>query len=170
MVRHICARCGTRLKSPLSLAGQEDTCPVCGRKCVVPQPNIALRLIIALWALTIVVGGGIVLAIVFWPGGGASAKPWPNYPPGSPPAGAIHRKLCYAIDSRFATLRQSGQIVVELPPGRTEFPTKLVGPDKRATAGEGVTIVVKRKLTFDDHSLEPGTRLRKRSGWWVKVQ
>ncbi len=36
MIRYCCEHCRTTLQSPAALAGKEDTCPACGRSCVVP--------------------------------------------------------------------------------------------------------------------------------------
>lgn len=37
MIQYKCAKCGATLESPSSMAGQEDKCPLCGQKCIVPR-------------------------------------------------------------------------------------------------------------------------------------
>ncbi|MHC4716836.1 MAG: hypothetical protein ACYS5V_07700 [Planctomycetota bacterium] len=44
MIRYKCVKCGELLESPDSLAGQRDTCPLCGGFCVVPRKASRRRL------------------------------------------------------------------------------------------------------------------------------
>ncbi len=68
MSRYKCVKCRAVLESPASLVGQEDTCPVCGHVCVVPQPGT--RILIRLAACA---GGVAVVAVLgyvlWWPEG-----------------------------------------------------------------------------------------------------
>ena len=36
MIRYKCTKCAATLESPKSMAGKEDTCPLCGQVCIVP--------------------------------------------------------------------------------------------------------------------------------------
>jgi len=52
MIIYKCANCRSELENPRSMAGQLDTCPVCGREHTVPRPRSRLPLIL--------IGGGVV--------------------------------------------------------------------------------------------------------------
>ena len=39
MIEYDCPACGARMASPASMAGREETCPVCSSPCRVPVPT-----------------------------------------------------------------------------------------------------------------------------------
>ena len=75
MIRYKCSKCGAQLESDSSLAGQKDTCPICGAPCRVPLKSRSSRLPLY------ISGGGVGLALLIvavawlWPRGNESAEP-----------------------------------------------------------------------------------------------
>jgi len=63
MIGFQCTKCGTLLESPVSMAGQTDTCPVCGTSCEVPVASARRPLIFAC-AISAVVAACIATAVV----------------------------------------------------------------------------------------------------------
>jgi len=85
MIQYKCAKCGAGLESPSPMAGQEDVCPLCGARCIVPKNWN--RLLVTLG----VCGGGAALVLVaviaLWPGPrGSPVGPGAEEKPVSAPA------------------------------------------------------------------------------------
>lgn len=67
MISYTCGKCGERLESPVSLAGQEDTCPVCGHGFIVPERTSRLPIVLAISGGAGALVMGVILVVALWP-------------------------------------------------------------------------------------------------------
>lgn len=66
MIQYNCPQCGEALESPSSLAGKQDTCPLCGYACTIPQAPSRKPIILATAGAAVAVLT-VALLLLLWP-------------------------------------------------------------------------------------------------------
>lgn len=119
MIRHRCSGCGALLQSPSCLIGQTETCPECGRDCVVPKAVNRLPIALAAGGILVV---GVLLATIFWPRADRTSPKQSAVAQHEKQVAAAQAEVVDALVTLSATIVRAGQTYrAEAPLFRIKF-------------------------------------------------